>query len=104
MADNDKTQADNAAASKADAEKLSADRLKTHNADQDRIAKENEEQISRTDSFRPTPTQAENDRAKLGVTSLSELDNKESDGSPEEKDVAASDGGFYSTRAATPKK
>jgi len=53
-------------------------------ADQKRIAKQNEEQIARTDGLQPTPTQEENDRAKLGVDSLSELDNKEADGSAEQ--------------------
>lgn len=57
--------------------------------DQARIAKENEEQVARTNSFRPTPTQEENDRAKLGVESLKELDSKEDDGSSEEEEVKA---------------
>lgn len=56
-------------------------------ADQERIAKENAEQVARTDGFRPTPTQEENDRAKLGVESLKELDNKDSDGSDEQPDA-----------------
>lgn len=40
--------------------------------------------IERSQNSRPTPTQAENDRAKLGNLSLDELDNKEPDGSEEE--------------------
>ena len=35
----------------------------------------------RVSGSQPTPTQAENDRAKLGYDSLKELDNKEDDGS-----------------------
>lgn len=53
-------------------------------ADQARIARENEEQLARTENVQPTPTQAENDRAKLGVDSLDQLDNKEPDGSAEQ--------------------
>ena len=52
--------------------------------DRVRVAKENEEQLARTENLKPTPTQEENDRAKLGVSDLSELDNKEPDGSKEE--------------------
>jgi hypothetical protein len=61
------------------------DRAKAFKEDQDRIAKENAEQVAKLDGLQPTPTQAENDRAKLGVESLEELDNKEPDGSEEEK-------------------
>lgn len=53
-------------------------------ADQQRIADENKEQLARAEGVQPTPTQEENDRAKLGVDSLSELDNKEVDGSEEQ--------------------
>jgi hypothetical protein len=42
----------------------------------------------RVNSSQPTPTQEENDRAKLGFKSLEELDNKEDDGSPEQKSAA----------------
>jgi hypothetical protein len=73
-------------------------------ADRKRIAEENEAQVSRTDGMQPTPTQEENDRAKLGVESLKELDDKESDGSPEEKDVAAGAPGSYATRDVSPAK
>ncbi len=53
----------------------------------------------------PTPTQAENDRAKLGFDSLADLDDKEDDGAPEEKDTAATSGAAsYATRNLTPKK
>jgi hypothetical protein len=38
----------------------------------------------RVAASQPTPTQEENDRAKLGFDSLKELDAKEDDGSPEE--------------------
>lgn len=75
------------------------DRAKAFKEDQERIAKENEEQVAKLDGLQPTPTQAENDRAKLGVASLEELDNKEPDGS--EEDRAALN---YSTRDAKAKK
>lgn len=52
----------------------------------------------RVAASQPTPTQAENDRAKLGFESLEELDNKEPDGSPEQKSAA------YQTRDTKPAK
>jgi len=36
---------------------------------------------ARQDGLQPTPTQDENDRAKVGAMSLDDLDNKEDDGS-----------------------
>jgi hypothetical protein len=45
-------------------------------------------QLERINSTQPTPTQEENDRAKLGFHSTSELDDKEDDGSPEQKAAA----------------
>lgn len=41
----------------------------------------------RTAATQPTPTQEENDRAKLGFDSLKELDKKEPDGSPTEEEA-----------------
>lgn len=41
----------------------------------------------RVNASQPTPTQAENDRAKLGIDSLEQLDNKEDDGSGSEADA-----------------
>ncbi len=55
---------------------------------QKQVAAETAEQLARAESSQPTPTQEENDRAKLGVSSLSELDNKEADGSSEEGGAA----------------
>lgn len=43
----------------------------------------------RVNSSQPTPTQEENDRAKLGFDSLKELDNKEDDGSGSEAEARA---------------
>ncbi len=57
-----------------------AEALADSQAEAKRIFKE---QQARQDT-QPTPTQEENDRAKLGVESLSELDNKEADGSEEQ--------------------
>lgn len=41
----------------------------------------------RVAASKPTPTQEENDRAKLGFDSLKELDDKEDDGSPSEAEA-----------------
>jgi hypothetical protein len=43
----------------------------------------------RVAASQPTPTQEENDRAKLGFDSLKELDNKEDDGSGSEEEARA---------------
>jgi hypothetical protein len=53
----------------------------------------------RVAASQPTPTQSENDRAKLGFESLKDLDDKEADGSPVDKSAVA-----YTTRDAAPKK
>ena len=45
----------------------------------------------RTAASQPTPTQEENDRAKLGFDSLKELDAKEADGSPTEAEARLAD-------------
>jgi hypothetical protein len=58
----------------------------------------------RVSSSQPTPTQEENDRAKLGFDSVKELDDKEDDGSPEQRDLSAGGAAPYTTRAAAPKK
>jgi hypothetical protein len=51
-------------------------------------------QLERVANARPTPTQEENDRAKLGYyDSVEALDDKESDGSAEERSVSAADAG-----------
>jgi len=71
---------------------------------QKRVAAETAEQLARTENARPTPSQEENDRAKLGVDSLSELDNKDDDGGEEEKSSSASGSSSYQTRASTAKK
>lgn len=65
-----------------------------------RADEETEQQLERVASARPTPTQEENDRAKLGVESLSELDDKEPDGTAEERTLAAGEAGAYQTRDA----
>lgn len=83
---------------------MADNRDKAFKADQERIAKENEAQVAKTDGLQPTPTQEENDRAKLGFDSLEELDDKEDDGSPEQKDVEAGQAGSYVTRDAAPKR
>lgn len=70
-------------------------------------------------SYQPTPTQAENDRAKLGNDTLDDLDNKDDNGAPSEaealaaaadadakrlRSTSAASGTGYNTRASTPKK
>lgn len=58
----------------------------------------------RVNSSQPTPTQEENDRAKLGFQSIEELDDKEDDGSEEQRDLVAGGAAPYTTRVAAPKK
>lgn len=59
----------------------------------------------RVSSSQPTPTQEENDRAKLGFRTVEELDDKEDDGSGPDKSAAAGAApAGYSTRAVEPKK
>lgn len=53
----------------------------------------------RVSSSQPTPTQEENDRAKLGFDSVEELDDKEDDGSEEQRDLTAGGAGSYTTRS-----
>ena len=53
----------------------------------------------RVKASQPTPTQEENDRAKLGFDSLKELDSKEDDGSPSEEEARAA-----AAKAAAAKK
>lgn len=74
----------------ADARKQSEEDTKAH--------------YERVSSSKPTPTQEENDRAKLGFHSIEELDDKEDDGSPEQRDLSAGGAAPYTTRAAAPKK
>jgi hypothetical protein len=68
-------------------------------------AKLTAEAVNRMESTQPTPTQEENDLAKLGIA----VDEKEDDGSGEtviEKRIVANQPlgpGGYETRAATPK-
>lgn len=62
-----------------------------------------DQQLERTSQVQPTPTQEENDRARLGQ-SVEELDDKEDHGAPEEKSTEAGGSAAYNTRAATPKK
>jgi hypothetical protein len=70
------------AARKSREEQLKAERKAADEA--------HDEQVERVAKLRPTPTQEENDRAKLGLNSLEDLDNKEPHGAPEEKQAPAS--------------
>jgi hypothetical protein len=62
-----------------------ADRDTQLKASREETARQTEEKFARTEKARPTPTQEENDKARLGVASLEELDNKEPDGTEEEE-------------------
>ena len=73
-------------------------------AAQKETAERTAEQLKRSESTQPTPTQEENDRAKLGLHSVEELDDKEDDGSPEDKSLTAGAAAPYTTRAAAPAK
>lgn len=53
--------------------------------DQRKRTDEDNAEATKRSNYKPTPTQEENDRAKLGVESLDELDNKEGDGAEEEE-------------------
>lgn len=63
-----------------DKAKAVADAQKASQADTDAY-------YERIAASQPTPTQAENDRAKLGYDSVKELDDKEDDGSGSESDA-----------------
>lgn len=71
-----------------DENKARDDQLKAERKASD---KETAAQIERVAKLQPTPTQAENDRARLGQ-SLEELDDKEDHGAPEERQVSAATG------------
>lgn len=81
-----------------DKAKAVADAQKASQADTDAY-------YERINAQKPTPTQAENDRAKLGFDSLKDLDDKEDDGSGEEvRDLSADRAGAYKTRSLESKK
>src|SRR5262245_15107636 len=93
--------AENAARKKAQEEAR-----KAMEANREERAKVMAEAVKRMESSQPTPTQEENDLAKLGIT----VDEKQDDGSGEtviEKRIVANQPlgpGGYETRAAAPKK
>lgn len=65
------------------ARKSRDEQLKAERKAADEATKEAQERVSK---MRPTPTQEENDRAKLGIQSVDELDDKEPDGSEEDEE------------------
>ena len=77
MADNDKN-ADAKALDKARADVLAASQ---------RASEADTKAAAERQSYQPTPTQAENDRAKLGIDSLAQLDSKEDSGAPDEDEA-----------------
>lgn len=80
------------AAATADAQKHAvASRDKQLKSEKEASDKATKAQLERVSNLKPTPTQAENDRAKLGQT-LEELDDKEDHGAPEERQVSADKG------------
>lgn len=86
-------EADRKAAAKSREEQLAASR-KASEADT-KAAEERQ-------SYQPTPTQEENDRAKLGLSSLEELDDKEDSGAPTEEEarLAAAEADLAAAKAA----
>lgn len=82
MADQPKDIAERAAADAKDASKKRDARLREEREASDAST---QEQLDRVAGMKPTPTQEEIDRVKLGTHSLEELDDKEPDGSPEQK-------------------
>jgi len=86
---NNKAAAESVETSRKAAIKSRDEQLKEeHKASEDAT----KEQLDRVANLRPTPTQEENDRAKLGLHSVEELDDKEGDGSPEEREASAGKG------------
>jgi hypothetical protein len=65
---------------------------------------QNAEAEARMNGSQPTPTQAENDSAKLGNVTLAELDAKEDHGAAEEKSADSDEPATYKTRTAAPKR
>lgn len=72
------------------------------NETRQQVEQETEKASQRQNEVRPTPSQEEIDRARLGTQSLEELDNKEADGSPEEDEQRVRGGLSYQTRDARP--
>jgi hypothetical protein len=65
---------------------------------------QNKAAMERMDTVQPTPTQAENDAAKVSTPTLEDLDSKEDHGAPEERSIEGGASGEYRTRASRAKK
>jgi hypothetical protein len=108
MAD-DKISAEAAAAAAKAAEANRKEAIKSHDAELDESRKaadaDTKAFYARVAASQPTPTQAENDRAKLGIDSLEQLDDKEDDGSPSEAEarVAAAEAEIARAKAEAKK-
>ena len=103
MADNDKIAADAARALEAD--RKAAEKARSEALAASRKASEADTKAAaERQSYQPTPTQEENDRAKLGISSLDDLDDKEDSGAPTEEDarVAAAKADLARAEAARP--
>lgn len=101
MADNNDHAAANAKSAKEAADAAAKSRATQLAESRKETEARTKEQLKRSESTQPTPTQEENDRAKLGISSLADLDDKEDDGSDEVDPRAALN---YTTRDAKPKK
>lgn len=89
MADENKANAEAAKALEANAKANAKQREEQLAAERKAADEDTKAHYDRVDGVQPTPTQEENDRAKLGFNSLSELDNKEDDGAPSEAEARA---------------
>ena len=105
MADNDKN-LEAAAKSVEEARKANVKSREEQLASERKASDEDTKAYyERVSGSKPTPTQEENDRAKLGFDSLEELDNKEPDGSEEvSRDLSAGRAEAYKTRSLESKK
>lgn len=105
MADDNKANAEANRALEASAKAAAKSREETLSAERKAADADTKAFYERTNSVQPTPTQEENDRAKLGFNSLEELDNKEDDGAPSESEarVAAAKADVAREEAASKK-
>jgi hypothetical protein len=91
MADENKANAEANRALEANAKAASKSREEQLAAERKAADADTKAFYERTNNVQPTPTQEENDRAKLGFNSLEELDSKEDDGAPSEAEARIAD-------------
>ena len=109
MADENKISAEAAAAAAKAAEANRKEAIKSHDeelaASRKAADADTKAYYERVAKSQPTPTQEENDRAKLGIDSLEQLDDKEDDGSGSEAEarIAAAKAAVAREEAASKK-